>query len=85
MQEQAAVTYVMPVLNEADHLEEAVRAILDQRYGGASELVLALGPSTDDTDAVADRARRAAEWLTETVLRRALPVPNMERLLRAGA
>lgn len=36
------------------------------------------------TDAVADRARRAAEWLTETVLRRALPVPNMERLLRAG-
>jgi len=49
------VTYVMPVLNEADHLEEAVRAILDQRYSGASELVLALGPSTDDTDAVADR------------------------------
>jgi len=45
MQEQAAVTYVMPVLNEADHLEEAVRAILDQRYGGASELVLALGPA----------------------------------------
>ncbi len=29
---------------------------------------------------VAERARRAAEWLGETVLRRALPVPNMERL-----
>ena len=28
------------------------------------------------------RALRAAEWLGETVLRRALPVPNMERLLR---
>ena len=32
--------------------------------------------------AVAARARCAADWLGETVLRRALPVPNMERLLR---
>ena len=31
-------------------------------------------------EVVAERARRAAEWLGETVLRRALPVPNMERL-----
>jgi sugar phosphate isomerase/epimerase len=31
-------------------------------------------------ETVVDRARRAAEWLVETVLRRALPVPNMERL-----
>jgi sugar phosphate isomerase/epimerase len=31
-------------------------------------------------DIVANRARRAAEWLEETVLRRALPVPNMEFL-----
>jgi hypothetical protein len=31
---------------------------------------------------VADRARRAADWLGETVLRRTLPVPNMERLRR---
>ncbi len=31
-------------------------------------------------EVVAGRARRAAEWLGETVLRRALPVPNMERL-----
>jgi sugar phosphate isomerase/epimerase len=31
-------------------------------------------------ETVAERARRAAEWLGETVLRRALPVPNVERL-----
>jgi hypothetical protein len=31
-------------------------------------------------ETVVDRARRAAEWLVATVLRRALPVPNMERL-----
>ena len=33
-------------------------------------------------ETVVERARRAAEWLAETVLRRALPVPNMERLGR---
>jgi sugar phosphate isomerase/epimerase len=33
-------------------------------------------------ETVAQRALRAAEWLGETVLRRTLPVPNMERLLR---
>jgi hypothetical protein len=34
-------------------------------------------------EVVAQRARRAADWLGESVLRRALPVPNMERLRRA--
>jgi len=29
---------------------------------------------------VAERARRASEWLGETVMRRALPVPNVERM-----
>ncbi len=32
------------------------------------------------SEVIADRARRAADWLGETVLRRTLPVPNMERL-----
>lgn len=50
---EVAVSYVMPVLNEADHLEHAVRAVLDQDYPGEQELVLALGASTDTTDAVA--------------------------------
>jgi len=35
-------------------------------------------------EVVAQRARRAAEWLGESVLRRALPVPNMERLRRTA-
>ena len=34
-------------------------------------------------EVIADRARRAADWLGETVLRRTLPVPNMERLRRS--
>jgi len=35
-------------------------------------------------ETVAQRARRAADWLGEKVLRRALPVPNMERLARTA-
>jgi hypothetical protein len=35
-------------------------------------------------ETVVNRARRAAEWLVETVLRRALPVPNVERLQRTA-
>lgn len=34
---------------------------------------------------IADRARHAAEWLGETVLRRTLPVPNIERLREVKA
>ena len=45
----------MPILNEERHLEEAVDAVLGQDYPGAIELVLALGPSRDRTDAIAER------------------------------
>ena len=48
-----SVSYVMPVLNEANHLAEAVRAVLAQEYPGRQELVLALGASNDGTDEVA--------------------------------
>ncbi len=51
--ERVPVSYVMPVLNEAGHLARAVGAILAQEYDGEAELVLALGVSTDDTDAIA--------------------------------
>lgn len=47
------VSVVMPVLNESRHLREAVRHVLSQDYPGELELVMALGPSRDDTDAIA--------------------------------
>ena len=55
MTEYPGVAYVMPVLNEADYLDEAVASILAQDYEGDKELVLALGPSTDETNLVAQR------------------------------
>jgi len=47
------VSVVMPVLDEERHLAESVDKVLAQRYPGVVELVLALGPSRDDTDRVA--------------------------------
>lgn len=43
----------MPVLNERDYLAHAVASVLAQDVDGPSELVLALGPSTDGTTQLA--------------------------------
>lgn len=49
----------MPVLNEAPYLENAVRTVLAQQVDGPTEVVLALGPSTDGTTALAERLAAA--------------------------
>ncbi|MDJ0334531.1 glycosyltransferase family 2 protein [Salinibacterium sp. G-O1] len=46
------VSYVMPVLNEVEHIEAAVESLIAQDYTGAFEVVLALGPSVDGTNDV---------------------------------
>src|SRR3954464_9976669 len=59
------VSVVMPVLNEERHLRTAVHHVLEQGYPGELELVLALGPSRDRTDAIAaDLASRDARIRT---------------------
>jgi len=49
-----AVSVVMPVLNEERHLASAVRHVLEQDYPGEIEVVLAVGPSSDRTQEIAD-------------------------------
>ena len=49
----AGVSYVMPVLNERRYLKRAVATVLSQSYDGPTEVVLALGPSTDGTTELA--------------------------------
>lgn len=49
------ISYVMPVLNEAGYIEDAVSSILAQEYAGPVEVILALGPSTDATPAIVAR------------------------------
>lgn len=45
----------MPVLNEEGFLERAVETILAQEYAGEKEIVLALGPSRDASNEIAER------------------------------
>jgi len=64
------VSVIIPVLNEERHLEAAVQMVLGQDYPGPLEVVLALGPSKDRTEAV-------AQGLTETDPRvRTVPNPT---------
>ncbi|WP_336632174.1 MULTISPECIES: glycosyltransferase family 2 protein [unclassified Microbacterium] len=51
----SGVSFVMPVLNEERYLEAAVASVTSQDVDGPTELILALGPSTDGTDAIARR------------------------------
>lgn len=55
----AGVTFVMPVLNEAAYLERAVASVLGQEHDGPSEVILALGPSSDGTTELAQRMAAA--------------------------
>ena len=56
------ISIILPVLNEADHLEESIHSILSQDYLGDIEIILAIGPSHDGTEkiaqALADRDSR---------------------------
>ncbi|MBT9605447.1 glycosyltransferase family 2 protein [Microbacterium sp.] len=51
--DDAGVSFVMPVLNEERYLRRAVASTLAQEVPGPVELVLALGPSTDASQAIA--------------------------------
>ena len=48
------ISIILPVLNEADHLEESIHSILSQDYLGDFEIILAIGPSHDGTEKIAE-------------------------------
>ena len=50
-----AISVILPVLNEEAHLAESVTAILSQDYIGSFEIILALGPSHDQTNVIAEK------------------------------
>jgi glycosyltransferase involved in cell wall biosynthesis len=47
------VSVILPILNEERDLSECISAILQQKYDGKLEVILALGPSTDNTNQIA--------------------------------
>lgn len=62
----AGVSVIMTVLDEQPHLRETVTAILGQDWPGPLQVVIALGPSVDDTDRIAAELT-AADQRLETV------------------
>jgi glycosyltransferase involved in cell wall biosynthesis len=52
------ISVILPVLNEEKYLEDAVRAILAQKYDGKLEVILAIGPSHDRTLEIAQQLQR---------------------------
>ena len=49
------ISVILPVLNEAKYLESAVNAILLSDFNGTLEVIVAIGPSADGTEAIAKR------------------------------
>jgi glycosyltransferase involved in cell wall biosynthesis len=54
---QPGVSVVLPILNEERFLTDAIAAILAQEYPGELEVILALGPSRDRTNEIAEELR----------------------------
>jgi len=52
------VSVILPILNEEPYLRDAVHSILSQDYLGKFEIVLAVGPSKDRTQEIADQLHR---------------------------
>jgi glycosyltransferase involved in cell wall biosynthesis len=50
---QPSISVILPVLNEEAHLNDAVHSILSQDYQGKIEVILAVGPSRDRTQEIA--------------------------------
>ena len=62
------VSVIMPIRNEAEHLEAAVASVLAQEYPEPFEVCLAVGPSDDGTESVTAQVARREP--------RVLVVPN---------
>ncbi|MDT0203798.1 glycosyltransferase family 2 protein [Nocardioides sp. AE5] len=84
----------MPVLEEELYLEESVRRVLAQDYPGEWELILAIGPSKDRTQEIAERLAAADERITlvanpsgytPNALNAALAVARHEYVVRVDA
>jgi glycosyltransferase involved in cell wall biosynthesis len=88
------VSFVMPVLNEQDYLAIAVESVLSQKTPGKKQLVLALGPSTDKTNQIAESLAKKYRTLilienptglTATGLNLAIEKSSYETVIRVDA
>lgn len=59
-----SVSVVMPIRNEAEHLDRAVASVLAQDYPVDFDVCLAVGPSDDGTEEVANRLAESEPRVT---------------------
>ena len=79
------VSYVIPVLNEVAYITTAVRTVLEQDYAGPTELILALGPSSDGTTELV-RSLAAADDRIVVVFNPATDIPvGLNLAIRASS
>lgn len=86
-EEAAGAAYFRGFPGEGVHSEAIARFIVKLKeigyFGDYSFDVYNSDYLQMPAETIADRARRSAEWLGETVLRQTLPIPDMERLCAA--
>ena len=89
--EWPTVAVIIPVLNEERHLEDVVERVMTQTYPHPFQLCLALGPSIDATDEIAERLAKAdsriilvsnPEALIPKALNKALAATSSEVVVR---
>lgn len=92
--ELTRISFVMPVMNEEHYLARAVKSVLAQKTPGLSEIILALGPSTDKTNLVASGLARdyaqvklvdSPTGLTSASLNLAIAQSSYEVVIRVDA
>jgi glycosyltransferase involved in cell wall biosynthesis len=83
-QAMPGVSYVMPVLNEVDHVGQALDSLLTQDYEGPFDVTLAVGDSDDGTDELLAR-RQAADRRIVLVRNEAGSAPTgLNKAIRAS-
>ena len=87
---EPAVSVIIPVLNEERFLTQSVQAILNQNYSGQLEIILALGPSKDQTNKIAQELEKDSRvklvenpsGRTASALNSAIKKSNFEIIVR---
>lgn len=87
---EPAVSVIIPVLNEERFLTQSVQAILNQDYSGQLEIILALGPSKDQTNKIAQELEKDSRvklvenpsGRTASALNNAIKKSNFEIIVR---
>ncbi|MFZ9041993.1 MAG: glycosyltransferase family 2 protein [Ilumatobacteraceae bacterium] len=78
-----SVSVVVPVRNEAQHLEHAVASILDQDYPVTFDVCLAVAPSIDGTEQLADRIAGAEPRVSVVANRAGVTPSGLNAAIRA--